>query len=189
LCYIYIHKACIFRFYKKTQYSFAETKEAIIDHLTWMLNENVLNNTFDSFELNTNAYNYLLNGFIYFCGHDKMGRPLGIINLNHYNGNGDIEGLKKYMIFILELAQKLIREINLKNPNSIENAFVNNKEDTDSWDIQTQFSIILDLDNLKMSTLVRNRKIFYIIIYLINNKHILYIYLENDINIIFNILL
>jgi len=166
---ILMDEACIFRFYKKTQYSFAETKEAIIDHLTWMLNENVLNNTFDSFELNTNAYNYLLNGFIYFCGHDKMGRPLGIINLNHYNGNGDIEGLKKYMIFILELAQKLIREINLKNPNSIENAFVNNKEDTDSWDIQTQFSIILDLDNLKMSTL--NYEIFPTLIKIFINHY------------------
>ncbi|OUM68319.1 hypothetical protein PIROE2DRAFT_4074 [Piromyces sp. E2] len=166
---ILMDEACIYRFYKKAQYSFAEAKEAIIDHLTWMLNENVFNNTFDSFEFNTNAYNYLLNGFIYFCGHDKMGRPIGIINLNHYDGNGDIEGLKKYMIFILELAQKLIRDINVKNPNSIENAFVNNKEETDEWDIQTQFCIILDLNNLKMSTL--NYEIFPTLIKIFINHY------------------
>jgi len=74
--------------------------------------------------------------------------------LNHYNGNGDIESLKKYMIFILELAQKIIREENKKNTNSIENAYINNKKITKEWNIQTQICIILDLDNLKMSSLV-----------------------------------
>ncbi|ORX46655.1 hypothetical protein BCR36DRAFT_405601 [Piromyces finnis] len=166
---ILMDEACIYRFYKKAKYSFADTKEALIDHLTWMLSEDVFNNTFDTFELNTNAYNYLLNGFIYFCGHDKMGRPIGIINLNHYDGNGDIESLKKYMIFMLELAQKLIRDKNLKNPNSIENSFINNKNDSDDWDIQTQFSIILDLDNLKMSTL--NYEIFPTLIKIFINHY------------------
>ena len=74
--------------------------------------------------------------------------------MNHYNGNGDIESLKKYMIFILELAQKIIREENKKNTNSIENAYINNKKITKEWNIQTQICIILDLDNLKMSSLV-----------------------------------
>jgi len=166
---VLMDEASIYRFYRKTQFSFTETEEAIIDHLTWMLNENVFDNTIDSFELNTNSYNYLLNGLIYFCGYDKMGRPIGIINLNHYDGNGDIESLKKYIIFILEVAQKLIREVNLKNPNSIENAFINNKEGSDDWDIQTQFSIILDLDNLKMSTL--NYEIFPTLIKIFVNHY------------------
>jgi len=151
-------EACIYRFYRKTQFSFPEAKEAIIEHLIWMLNENVFENTFDSFELNTNAYDYLLNGLIYFCGHDKLGRPIGIVNLSHYNGNGDIDSLKKYMIFILELAQKLIREGNLKNKNGIENSFINKTKNTKDWDVQTQICILLDLDNLKMSSL--NYEIF-----------------------------
>jgi len=58
------------------------------------------------------------------------------------------------MIFILELAQKIIREENKKNTNSIENAYINNKKITKEWNIQTQICIILDLDNLKMSSLV-----------------------------------
>jgi len=98
-----------------------------------------------------------------------LGRPIGIINLSHYDGNGDIEGLKKYMIFILEIAQKLIRERNQNNTNSIENAFINNKKINGKWNIQTQFSIILDLDNLKMSTL--NYEIFPTLIKIFSNHY------------------
>jgi len=166
---ILMDEACIYRFYKKNQFSFAETKEAVIDHLTWMLDENVFNITYDSFELNTDAYKYLLNGFLYFCGHDKLGRPIGIVNLNHYNGSSDIESLKKYMIFMLELAQKLIREENQKNQNSIENAFINNKKSNNKWNIQTQICIILDLDNLKMSSL--NYEIFPTLIKIFINHY------------------
>jgi len=162
-------EAFIYRFYRKNQFLITETKEDIIDHLTWLLDEDVFNNTYDSFELNTNSYDYLLNGFIYFCGRDKLGRPIGIVNLNHYNGNGDIESLKKYMIFIFELAQKLIREENRKNSNSIENSVINNKKNTKQWDIQTQISIILDLDNLKMSSL--NYEIFPSLIKLFINHY------------------
>ncbi|ORX87699.1 hypothetical protein BCR32DRAFT_264118 [Anaeromyces robustus] len=162
-------EACIYRFYKKNQFSFAETKEEVVDHLTWMLNENVFNNTFDSFEINADAYSYLLNGFLYFCGHDKLGRPIGIVNLNHYNGSSDIESLKKYMIFMLEIAQKLIREKNRKNKNSIEYAFINNTKSNNEWDIQTQISIILDLDNLKMSSL--NYEIFPTLIKIFINHY------------------
>jgi len=168
--------AFIYRFYRKNKFTIPKTKEDIIDHLTWLLDEDVFNNTYDSFELNTNSYDYLLNGLIYFCGRDKLGRPIGIVNLNHYNGNGDIESLKKYMIFILELAQKLIREENKKNSNSIENSVINNKKNTKQRDIQTQISIILDLDNLKMSSLVnkQNYKIYIYIYYFffINSKYI-----------------
>ncbi|KAL6591133.1 hypothetical protein U3516DRAFT_650538 [Neocallimastix sp. 'constans'] len=155
---VLMDEAFIYRFYRKNKFTIPKTKEDIIDHLTWLLDEDVFNNTYDSFELNTNSYDYLLNGLIYFCGRDKLGRPIGIVNLNHYNGNGDIESLKKYMIFILELAQKLIREENKKNSNSIENSVINNKKNTKQRDIQTQISIILDLDNLKMSSL--NYEIF-----------------------------
>jgi hypothetical protein len=162
-------EAFIYRFYRKNQFLITETKEDIIDHLTWLLDEDVFNNTYDSFELNTNSYNYLLNGFFYFCGCDKLGRPIGIVNLNHYNGNGDIESLKKYMIFILELAQKIIREENKKNTNSIENAYINNKKITKEWNIQTQICIILDLDNLKMSSL--NYEIFPTLIKIFINHY------------------
>eukprot|EP00833_Pecoramyces_ruminatium_P005044 jgi/Orpsp1_1/1179076/evm.model.c7180000067838.1 len=166
---ILMDEAFIYRFYRKNQFQITETKEDIVDHLTWLLNENVFDNTFDSFEFNTNAYNYLLNGLIYFCGRDKLGRPIGIINLNHYNGNGDIESLKKYMIFILELAQKLIREDNKKNKNSIENSYINNNRSSNEWNIQTQICIILDLDNLKMSSL--NYEVFPSLIKIFTNHY------------------
>lgn len=158
-------EACIYRFYKKSKYSLEGAQDIIIEHIKWMLGEHVFENTFNSFKINTHAYEYLVKGFLYFCGHDKLGRPIGIMNLSHYDGNSDIDSLKKYMIFMLEIAQRMIKNMN-------EEERMNNEleeDDTSEWNLHTQICIIIDLNNLRMSSL--NYEIFPTLIKIFINHY------------------
>ncbi|KAJ3120808.1 hypothetical protein HK101_006867, partial [Irineochytrium annulatum] len=106
-------QALLYRFYKKNKFNIANAQTALLNHLTWRIQNNIL--AASSSSLSSEALGYAKDGLLRYHGQDKLGRPCAYLNLRKYNasvGKKFIEQLREYLIFALEVGRRCVVAVN-----------------------------------------------------------------------------
>lgn len=132
LSHILADDAFLIRFLAKNN-DIQQTCTLILSHLDWRLDANITSRCVSS--LKEGALKYYESGLFYYAGFDNQGGPLAVLDIGLYNRNDNVNDLRIFLVFFLEVSRKYISSLHLKN-NTI-----------------TTFSVILDLKSLGMSNL------------------------------------
>ncbi|KAI9099880.1 hypothetical protein DFS34DRAFT_616358 [Phlyctochytrium arcticum] len=131
-----VDEALLFRFLKKYKYDITAAHSAFLSHIDWRLQNDLPNQSLAS--VTPNARHYLQKGLFQFLRTDKLGRPVAILNLRHYNKNQspqlletnsagtaaartqmqnssgppDYEDMRSLFVLSMEVARRLVQSLN-----------------------------------------------------------------------------
>lgn len=129
--------AFIYRFLRKSKQDLEKARVSILSHIDWRLDASIPSR--DIASLPKRSREYLDQGLFFFISRDKANQPLAVLNLDRYIPSSipsDIDDLRYFLIFFLEIARKYINAINYDEGRNI-----------------TSFSVLLDLKSVGMSNL------------------------------------
>ncbi|KAJ3168027.1 hypothetical protein HDU88_001975 [Geranomyces variabilis] len=133
---ILVDDALLFRFYKKHKYQHKAAEQALLDHIDWRLQNDLPN--LSTYSLTPKARQLSQDGLFYFWKTDLDGRPFAVVNLKHLVKGTDLEDLRMLFVVQMEVARRLVQEMNEESAARCSNANAN-------ANLIVQISVICDL--------------------------------------------
>ncbi|KAI8588564.1 hypothetical protein BDZ88DRAFT_421438 [Geranomyces variabilis] len=137
---ILVDDALLFRFYKKHKYQHKAAEQALLDHIDWRLQNDLPN--LSTYSLTPKARQLSQDGLFYFWKTDLDGRPFAVVNLKHLVKGTDLEDLRMLFVVQMEVARRLVQEMNEESAARCTNANANANANAN---LIVQISVICDL--------------------------------------------